>query len=348
MKSESSHQISIWEYEALSIPASFEKLLIGTRENEEIQAAYAKHYHKFAYGEYQNIVVSVSGGADSDRMIDFIEHIGYPEGTVHYVFYDTGMEYKATKEHLEELRQKYKIDILRLHSKMPVAIACKKYGLPFLSKQISNYIHRLQRHNFCWEDRPFEELYAEYPRCKAALKWWCNKWGEKKKTNINRRKYLKEFLIAHPPTFPISDMCCQKAKKDTAHEYQESIGADLSVQGVRKSEGGARSTGISSCFTQVCGGCDTLRPLFWFKKKDCDDYDDIFGIAHSKCYTLYGLCRTGCACCPFGQFFEQELAAAEKYEPKLYRLANMVFSQSYEYTRQYKEFVKMMEQKEEA
>ena len=86
-----------------------------------------------------------------------------------------------------------------------------------------------------------------------------------------------------------------------------------------------------------------MRPLFWFKKQDCCDYDILFGVEHSLCYTLYGLRRTGCACCPFGKDFEKELEAAKKYEPALYRLANMVFRQAYEYTRQYREFAKMMD-----
>ena len=238
-----------------------------TAPTAEIQESFIKHRWKFQDGFYKNIVVSVSGGADSDRMIDFIEKIGYPVGTVRYVFFNTGVEYQATKDHLSELEDKYGITIERVPAKMPVILACREYGQPFLSKQISNYIHRLQRHGFKWEDRPFDELYAEYPRCKAALRWWCNDWGEGKKTNINRRKYLKEFLIANPPDFLISDMCCQKAKKDTAHLFQQTVNADLSVQGVRKSEGGARSTGIESCFTQVDFGCSTLRPLFWYKKK---------------------------------------------------------------------------------
>lgn len=338
------HQISIWEFKALSIPAPFEELVAATYCNGEIQEAFAKHYNKFAYGEYKKIVVSVSGGADSDRLIDFIERIGYPEGTLQYVFFNTGMEYNATRQHLNDLEEKYGIKINRANAKMPVAIACKKYGVPFLSKQISNYIHRLQHNGFKWEDKPFEELYKEYPKCKAALRWWCNEWGEGKRTNISRRKWLKEFLIAYPPDFDISDMCCQKSKKDTAHKYQATVEADLSVQGLRKAEGGARSTAIQSCFTQTFCGCDTLRPLFWFKKKDCEEYDELFGIVHSCCYTKYGLSRTGCACCPFGQFFEKELEAARQYEPGLYKLANMVFSKSYEYTRKYKEFAQMMDE----
>lgn len=56
--------------------------------------------------------------------------------------------------------------------------------------------------------------------------------------------------------------------------------------------------------------------------------------------------RGGCACCPFGRDFEQELEAAKKYEPKLYKAANLIFGDSYDYTRKYKDFCIQMKLKE--
>lgn len=322
----------------------------------EIQNAIIKGWGKIhgynGYDErppftlYPIIMVSVSGGADSDLMIDMIERIGYPLSEVHYTFFDTGIEFNATKQHLDYLEQKYGIKIERYKAKIPVPAGVRKYGLPFLSKQVSQFISRLQKHNFKWEDKPFEELYAEYPRCKAALRWWCNEWGEKSKTNISNNKWLKEFMIENPPDFPISDGCCQGAKKDTAKLIEKTINPDLSCQGVRKAEGGARSTAYHSCFDDVFGGCDRFRPIFWFKKEDKEAYEKCFQVTHSECYSKYGLSRTGCACCPFGKDFEKELLAAERYEPKLYNAAIHIFGKSYEYTRKYKEFYKKMNEME--
>ena len=51
-----------------------------------------------------------------------------------------------------------------------------------------------------------------------------------------------------------------------------------------------------------------------------------------------GFKRTGCACCPFGSGFEEELEVVRREEPALYNLANKVFGQSYEYTRRYRQF----------
>lgn len=81
-----------------------------------------------------------------------------------------------------------------------------------MSKQVSEFIQRLQRHKFKFEDKSFDELYAEYPKCKSALQWWCNR-NKTYSFNISGHKYLKEFLIANPPTFNISNKCCKYAKK---------------------------------------------------------------------------------------------------------------------------------------
>ena len=64
---------------------------------------------------------------------------------------------------------------------------------------------------------------------------------------------------------------------------------------------------------------------------------------NSRCYTEYGLKRTGCAGCPFGKDFEFELEVIQKYEPKLYKAVNNIFGDSYEYTRKYREFYKKKE-----
>ena len=60
---------------------------------------------------------------------------------------------------------------------------------------------------------------------------------------------------------------------------------------------------------------------------------------HSRCYMEYGLKRTGCAGCPYGRNFEEELEIMQQHEPKLFKAVNFVFKDSYEYTRAYRKFV---------
>lgn len=287
--------------------------------------------------QYNNIAVSISGGSDSDIILDMVTKIKC-DTNIKYIWFDTGLEYQATKDHLKYLEEKYDIKIERYKAIKPIPLTCKNYGQPFLSKKISNNIARLQKHNFKWEDKPFEELYKEYPNCKAALRWWCNEWGKSPTLNINCRKYLKEFMIANPPTFKISDLCCEYAKKKVSHKFSKENSVDLEITGVRKSEGGIRSTAYKTCFDNKEKEVSTYRPIFWYLNSDKQEYERMFNVVHSKCYTEYGLKRTGCAGCPFGKDFEFELEVIKQNEPKLYIAVNNIFKNSYEYTRNYNHF----------
>ena len=288
----------------------------------------------------REVSVSVSGGADSDLIVDMVMKIR-PDAK--FVWFNTGLEYEATKRHLGYLENRYGIKIERVRANYPVPLAVRKFGYPFLAKYVSQCISRLQRHNFDWSGRSFEELYKEYPKCKSALQWWCNRFGENSRYNINTWKYLREFMIENPPTFPISDGCCKGAKKDTAHDFERNTEIDLWVLGIRKAEGGVRA-GASSCFSGEYGdGIPLFRPIFWLKDSDKEEYERIFDIRHSECYWGYGLKRTGCVGCPFGRNWEHELEVAKQYEPKLYKACTNVFAPSYEYTRAYWKFRKHKE-----
>lgn len=268
------------------------------------------------------------------------------EGKIDYVWFDTGLEYQATKDHLKFLESRYRIVIKPYKAIKPIPISCKTYGQPFISKFVSEMIQRLQRHDFKWQeesDASFEALCEKYPNCsKIALKWWCNEQpnlGERPSMfNIARNKWLKEFMIEHPPTFKISNKCCTYAKKNVAHKMIKDGGFDLNVVGVRKSEGGIRSSKYKNCFDEKDENADDYRPLFWYKDSDKVDYEQAFYIVHSECYRTYGLTRTGCAGCCYNRNFEDELEIIKQYEPKLFVAVNNIFGDSYEYTRKYRQF----------
>ena len=121
---------------------------------------------------------------------------------------------------------------------------------------------------------------------------------------------------------------------------------DLNILGVRKAEGGIRANKIKSCFDENGNTYDNYRPLFWYKNEDKSDYDNYYNIIHSKCYSEYGLVRTGCVGCPFNREFEFELEVVQKYEPKLSVAINNIFGKSYEYTRMYRLFAIEQQEKE--
>lgn len=299
---------------------------------------------------HERIMAAVSGGSDSDDMMDMIIRRGGKDKTT-FVFHNTGLEYEATKRQLQHLERKYGVKIQINAPIKPIPTCVREHGVPFWSKYVSEMIERLQRHGFQWEDESLEVLLEKYPRCKSALKWWCNEWkmenGRPGRLNIAWYGGLKEFLMAYPPQFKISAKCCYYAKKKPAEKFASAGAFDMECYGVRKEEGGLRATAYSTCFSQALAGPDSYRPLFWFLGTDKAEYDTHYGIEHSDCYKVWGMKRTGCAGCPFGKDFEEELALAEKYEPKFHKAMLKVFGESYDYTRRFLEFREQLKKESE-
>ena len=309
---------------------------------------------------YDRIMVCVSGGKDSDYVVDILATLDkdlYGGRKCRYVNIDPGLEYKATKEHLDELEEMYSIKIIRLHPKKTVAQVAK-YAQPFCNKQASEYISRLQKHGFAFENHyedTLDTLLSLYPNCQSALEWFTNQKGEGSRLNIDWNKDLKSFLCKYPPYFDIGRECCVESKEKPMNEYTKKYGFDLIVTGIRKAEGGTRSVSFSSCFTDNSsrGEADEFRPLFFLKKEDLTAYEQARKVIHSKCYKPkpdvteaqtesasigYGLKRTGCAACPFGQNCLEELEVCREYEPNLYKVTAGVFRDSITYTSMYRSY----------
>lgn len=315
------------------------KLLDESPQNMAIQDALVKCSQMTDV--HEKIFVAISGGADSDVMMDLFIRCGAKEKTT-FGFFGTGLEYEATKRQIQHLNEKYGVEIQIIPPIKPIPVCVREYGVPFWSKYVSEMIGRLQGHGFQWEDEPLSDLLVKYPKCQSAIKWWCNANGkdngDPSSFNINYVRGLKEFLMAYPPTFKISNKCCHYAKKKPAKSYLTSGSYDMNCYGVRKAEGGTRSTSYKTCFTRTIGGADQYRPIFWFTDADKKEYEQHYGVTHSDCYAVWGMDRTGCAGCPFSKNWESELSLAEKYEPKFHRAMLKIFGESYAYRKQFEEF----------
>ena len=215
--------------------AKIQKIIDSAPKNLSIVDSLLKAHS--VLGRHRRISVSVSGGSDSDSILDLVELVK-PEGCeVAYVFFDTGLEYDSTKRHLDYLEAKYGIKIERRRAKTTVAAACRLYGVPFISKDVSDAIGRLQTHGFDWSDTPEIATPEKYGRCKGALDWYFDRSGDgtsgKTRYSIKRLFQLKEFIISTPPTFKISEKCCDYAKKKVADEFHNEFAPDLVVTGMR-------------------------------------------------------------------------------------------------------------------
>lgn len=320
-------------------------------ENYAVSDSYAKAVNVIFHSN--TAVCSISGGSDSDIVLDIIHSVDELKKVTYY-WIDTGLEFSAAKDHISFLEGKYGIEIQKIKPEKSIPACVREYGVPFISKYVSEQMMRLQAHHFQWEDEPLEVLLKRYPKCKTALQWWCNAYfsaengiQQMSRFSINRNKWLKEFIMQNPPDFPISNKCCEYSKKKPARKFIKSMEADLEITGIRRSEGGVRSANYKTCFSESKSkNCSTYRPIFWYTDSDKRIYEQFYGIQHSECYTEYGMKRTGCAGCPFSPHITEELEIIQKYEPKLYTAAVNIFGKSYEYTRRYREFAKAMKEQE--
>ena len=317
---------------------------------QAIQSIVARHLK-----QHPNAICSYSGGADSDVLIDVIERarniFGLPP--VKYVFFNTGLEMKATKDHVKATAEKYGVEIETVRPKTNIVMASRKYGIPFVSKIMSAGLSEWQKKDVPLsvaqeydqaEDKEAKraELKERYPKCESVLNFLCccNSKGEPRpniQLVINSSKYMRDFIGEYPPDFKISADCCTYCKKNVAHQIQK--GFDMVITGERRDEGGMRSVprkdNTSLCFTETSSGQYRLRPLYYVSDADKAWYKAYYGLRYSDAYEVYGLTRTGCCGCPISYKAIADLELIRPYEPNLVKAAWNIFGKSYEYRQKY-------------
>ncbi|MDE7281516.1 MAG: phosphoadenosine phosphosulfate reductase family protein [Ruminiclostridium sp.] len=302
--------------------------------------------------QHSKAICSYSGGSDSDIMIDLIERTrkAFDLPPVKYVFFNTGLEMRATKDHVKETAEKYGVEIEECRPKVGVVQASRKYGIPFMSKILSRKIQDLQKQNVPlsitdeYENsenkrEKFAELKIRYPNCGGIILFLCgcNAAGEPQHNSqlgIKSTKYLWDFLNEYPPNFRVSAKCCDYCKKQIAHKVQK--GYEMVITGERFAEGGARAAGKGiSCFNEMNDGQFRLRPLFYVSDADKEWYKNYYEIRYSDAYEVYGLTRTGCCGCPISYKAVEDLEKIRPYEPNVVKAAWNIFGASYEYRAKY-------------
>lgn len=308
--------------------------------------------------EHPNAICSYSGGADSDIMIDVIERartgLGLPP--IKYVFFNTGLEMKATKDHVKATAEKYGVEIDEVQPKINIVMASRTYGIPFISKIMSAGLGGWQKKGIPLsiadeydqeEDKTAkrQELRERYPKCESVINFLCccNTAGEPRpniQLVINSSKYMRDFIRECPPDFPISAKCCDCCKKHVAHKVQK--GYDMIITGERRAEGGARSVprkdNTSLCFMETSSGQYRFRPLYYVTDADKAWYKDYYCIKYSDAYEVYGLTRTGCCGCPISYKAVEDLELIRPYEPNVVKAAWNIFGKSYEYRAKYNQY----------
>ena len=323
---------------------------------QAIQSIIAKRLR-----EHPNAICSYSGGADSDIMIDLIERTRQmiKLDPVKYCFFNTGLEMKATKDHVKAVAEKYGVEIEEVRPKVNIVQATRTYGIPFVSKIMSYGLEEWQKKGVplsiadeydLAEDKIAKraELKERYPKCESLINFLCccNGKGEPRpniQLVINSSKYMKDFIAECPPDFKISAKCCNYCKKQTAHRIQKDY--EMIITGERRDEGGMRSVprkdNTALCFGEGANGQYRLRPLYYVSDADKAWYKDYYQIKYSDAYEVYGLTRTGCCGCSISYKAIEDLEKIRPYEPNVVKAAWNIFGKSYLYRQKYNEYKAM-------
>lgn len=343
---------------------------------QAIQSIVGRHLK-----EHPNAICSYSGGADSDIMIDVIERARavFKLPPVNYVFFNTGLEMKATKDHVRAVAEKYNVQIsefqpvkgyinftadgvtkkIQWKSALNIVNATRTHGIPFVSKIMSGGLQEWQKKGVplsiadeynAAEDKHAirQKLRLRYPKCESLINFLCccNKDGDPRpniQLVINSSKYMLDFIKECPPDFQVSAKCCDYCKKNVAHFVQE--GYEMIITGERRDEGGMRSVprkdNTALCFTETANGQFRLRPLYYVSDKDKEWYKEYYGIRYSDAYEVYGLTRTGCCGCPISYKAIDDLELIRPYEPNVVKAAWNLFGKSYEYRQKYNEYKRL-------
>lgn len=305
--------------------------------------------------EHPKAICSYSGGADSDILLDLIERTRtiFKLPTVKYVFFNTGLEMQATKDHVAATAEKYGVEIETVRPKVNIVQASRKYGIPFVSKIMSYQLEEWQKKGVpmtiadeynAAEDKEAKraELKERYPKCESLINFicCCNSKGEPRpniQLVINSSRFMRDFITENPPDFRISAQCCDYCKKQVAHSVQKNY--DMVITGERRDEGGMRSVprkdNTTMCFTETGDGKFRLRPLFYVSDGDKEWYKQEYGLRYSDAYEVYGMKRTGCCGCPISYRAVDDLELIGKYEPNVAKAAWNIFGKSYLYRQKY-------------
>ena len=90
---------------------------------------------------YRKILCAVSGGSDSDILVHLCATLDENK-RVTYVFYDTGLEFQATKNHIKYLESRYGITIETRKAVKPVPACCKQYGICHMGRKSASRSER--------------------------------------------------------------------------------------------------------------------------------------------------------------------------------------------------------------
>lgn len=246
------------------------------------------------YEHYDGLInVSFSGGKDSTVLLHLVRSM-YPD--VPAVFSDTGLEFPEVRAFVKTVP-----NVTWIRPDMTFRQVIEKHGYPVISKEQSEWVHRIR----CGNPDVFIEKYfgiradGKTTRFKLSGQW--------------------RFLLDAP--FKIGSGCCNEMKKKPLKKYTKETGHAPMIA-TMACESRLR---MQQWLNNGCNAFDAKQPLstplaFWLEE-DIWEYIRRFQVPYSKIYDM-GYERTGCIFCMFGAHLDSEptrFQQLQKSHPKLWR-----------------------------
>lgn len=254
--------------EEISIAEFYTELLIGRFNN------------KINFKEY---ALCYSGGKDSHFLYFFIKNILRTSPKVWQNAEDILIASANTQREFPEIKNRMfsNADII-VYPELKMDEIKEKFGMPCFTKNQDAYIYRYQKGS-----RSKSTLDRVYSRTKSMY---------------NLSAFARNSLLSG--TLPkVSSMCCVYTKEKPLNEELRRR-ERKPIVGVRRAESVLRKGLYHSCLDKMQ---TKFTPLYDFTDQVMDILYRYYDIEEPKLYTLYGLCRSGCAGCSYGRNIELEL-----------------------------------------
>lgn len=241
------------------------------------------------YDLLNNSYLSFSGGKDS-TIVHYLLDVALPNNNIPRVYFDTGLEYSLMRDYVYNLSKKDNRFII-IKSGVNIHNMLSDIGYPFKSKLHSKFIFYYQ--NGLFKDSVNKYLNGRYFKsCPSILKY----------------QFTDSFKLK------VSDLCCQKMKKDIAFQYSQSSHRSILITGMRAEEGGFRELIKGCALYDKDHNLKKFHPLLVVD----DGFENFFINKYSVqlCslyYPPFNFKRTGCKGCPYNPFLSDDLRTMKLY-----------------------------------
>lgn len=300
------------------------------------QTRIMEWYHHYG----GNVAVSFSGGVDSTVLLDLARRV-YPD--IKAVFVNTTLEFPEIIKFVKGFE-----NVITLKPKLNYKQVIEKYGYPVISKEVSNYIHRMRINDDCmraykeqihlksaeWLRENLDVIPFSFLKCMLGMSK--ARVEEFEKTGVLRSSIFSIPKEWHPlidAPFEISDRCCYHLKKAPIKKYCKETGMKMIV-GTLAEESMLRK---QIWLKQGCNAFDAAEPkstpLSFWTSQDILKYLLLTGIPYCSLYgdiiendkgklKFTGYQRTGCAGCLYGCQLEEKPNRIQKLKithPNMYK-----------------------------